>query len=426
MDKLLKNQRLLSVSIFGGLALLYLFWYYLIHYDLAKQHRMKTNAKEVFSAQVKKFSGMESQLISMEKEWEMMNDQFISVIEKIPDKRLYDSVTDFLYNMIANHGLKIQKFEPAGASLEKKTILIPETNNEITVEKIPVDINVKGSFINFGQLLESMLSSQYRLTVSDIGINKSSGSYSQTIKLISYIYVQSIKSRKQPANIVSSNQKINDKPITDAKVSEKEIKEAVKSIDENIKIADSLKDVPEMWLEPATEPIDQSAQIEISSSIEKDNNKKKPTRKKESKKKVDSKKESTASTIQKKEGQKTNTASNLTEFEDFYDITVIKSKTCEKVKNNLPINPKNRFLYDSGKVYCHSLLNNNSGKHMDIYHIWYMNGNLKAKVRIRVRAGKEIPAISHRSIEGADVGMWKVEITDSDKKILDTVIFEVV
>ena len=60
--------------------------------------------------------------------------------------------------------------------------------------------------------------------------------------MISYIYVQSIKSRKQPANIVSSNQKINDKPITDAKVSEKEIKEAVKSIDENIKIADSLKE----------------------------------------------------------------------------------------------------------------------------------------------------------------------------------------
>ena len=55
-----------------------------------------------------------------------------------------------------------------------------------------------------------------------------------------------------------------------------------------------------------------------------------------------------------------------------------------------------------------------------------MNGNLKAKVRIRVRAGKEIPAISHRTIESSDVGMWKVEIWDSDKKILDTVIFEVV
>jgi hypothetical protein len=55
-----------------------------------------------------------------------------------------------------------------------------------------------------------------------------------------------------------------------------------------------------------------------------------------------------------------------------------------------------------------------------------MNGNLKAKVRIRVRDGKEIPAFSHREIKSNDKGTWKVEITDSDKKILDTVIFEVV
>jgi hypothetical protein len=55
-----------------------------------------------------------------------------------------------------------------------------------------------------------------------------------------------------------------------------------------------------------------------------------------------------------------------------------------------------------------------------------MNGSLKAKVRIRVRDGKEIPAFSHREIKNNDKGTWKVEITDSDKKILDTVIFEVV
>jgi len=55
-----------------------------------------------------------------------------------------------------------------------------------------------------------------------------------------------------------------------------------------------------------------------------------------------------------------------------------------------------------------------------------MNGELKAKVRIRVRDGKEIPAVSHRAVASSDKGTWKIEITDSDKKILDTLIFEVV
>ena len=107
-------------------------------------------------------------------------------------------------------------------------------------------------------------------------------------------------------------------------------------------------------------------------------------------------------------------------------MVVLESLACKKVKNNQPLYPGRRFPTDVGRVHCHTLLNNNSGKNSDIYHIWYMNGNLKAKVRIRVRDGKEIPAFSHREIKSNDKGTWKVEITDSDKKILDTVIFEVV
>ena len=91
-----------------------------------------------------------------------------------------------------------------------------------------------------------------------------------------------------------------------------------------------------------------------------------------------------------------------------------------------PNNPGSQFPLDIGKVFCHSLLNNNSGKHSDIYHIWYLNGDLKAKVRIRVRSGKEIPAISHREFGNSDKGRWRIEITDGDKKILDTIIFELV
>ena len=419
MDKLLKNQRLLSVSIFGGLALLYLFWYYLIHYDLAKQHRMKTNAREVFSAQVKKFSGMESQLISMEKEWEMMNDQFISVIEKIPDKRLYDSVTDFLYNMIANHGLKIQKFEPAGASLEKKTILIPETNNEITVEKIPVDINVKGSFINFGQLLESMSTSRYRLTASNIEIMKNKKAQNQTIKFICYAYFQSqLNSTSQAGKTTISNRTSPRPSVNDrAEIPSQVEKEKIALNKKPKTLPDSLEGVPEMWLEPATEPVEESVVAEAPIPNPKPKAKEKVSQKREIKtKKVDP--------ILKEEKDTPTKAEKVT---DFYDkIEILNSLVCKKVKNNQPLYPGKRFPTDIGKVYCHSLINNNSGKQNDIYHIWYRDGNLKAKVRIRVRQGKEIPAVSHREVANSDKGTWKIEITDSDKKILDVVIFEVV
>ena len=96
------------------------------------------------------------------------------------------------------------------------------------------------------------------------------------------------------------------------------------------------------------------------------------------------------------------------------------------ISNNIPIDPGSKFSTAIGKIYCHSLLENNSDKSATIYHNWYLNGDMKAKFRIRVRDGKDIPAVSYREVETSDKGTWKVEITDGYKKILDTIIFELV
>ena len=420
MDKFLKNQKLLFLSIFGGITLIYVGWYFVIQKDLSKQHKRSTNAMTVISSELTKFRNMESQLNSMQQEWENINNEFLSIIEKIPDKRLYESVTDFLYSMIINHGLKIQKFEPSRATVEKKAILIPETGEEITIEKIPIDITLSGSFINFGQLLESMMTGRYRLTASNIEVLKKQKARDQTIKLISYAYFQSqIKApiAEKQTRAVKKSPTIRTK-TKDNEVPAKAIKEAVAVNDNLNKAPDSLEGVPEMWLEPATEPIDESVVAETTvpgPEPKKQSNNNKP--KAEQKKK--------APPVVKAQNQEKTPEPKKTN--KFYDtVEVLNSIVCKKVKNNQPLYPGKRFPTDIGKVYCHSLLNNNSGKHNDIYHIWYMNGNLKAKVRIRVREGQEIPAVSHREVASSDKGTWKIEITDSDKKILDTVIFEVV
>ena len=151
MDQLLKNQKYLFVAIFSSLTILFLCWYFLIQKSLSKEHKRSSNAKIVLSNDVNKFKRMESQIANLEIEWNEINSQFEMVIDKIPDKRLFDSVTDFLYSMIVNQGLKIQNFSPSKAAIEKKTILVPETGDEITIEKVPIDITLRGAFINFGQ-----------------------------------------------------------------------------------------------------------------------------------------------------------------------------------------------------------------------------------------------------------------------------------
>ena len=418
MDQLLKNQKYLFVAIFGSLTILFLCWYFLIQKSLSKEHKRSSNAKIVLSNDVNKFKNMESQIANLEIEWNDINSQFETVIDKIPDKRLFDSVTDFLYSMIVNQGLKIQNFSPSKAAIEKKTILVPETGDEITIEKVPIDITLRGSFINFGQLLESMKTGKYRLTASNIEILQKQKTSAQTIKLISYAYFQSKSNSPLAQTTRSPNiKKKNAQTTMPAVKTTDTVKrvEPAKVVDNNVKTIDSLEGVPEMWLEPATEPIEETAVAEKSN----------PTPKPVLQKKEATKTKEVNIVVEKeKEVQQEAIKEDTKPFVE--KLVVIQTIACKKVKNNQPLYPGRRFPTDIGRVYCHTLFNNNSGKHSDIYHIWYMNGSLKAKVRIRVRDGKEIPAFSHREIKNNDKGTWKVEITDSDKKILDTVIFEVV
>ena len=181
-----------------------------------------------------------------------------------------------------------------------------------------------------------------------------------------------------------------------------------------------MEDIPEMWLEPATEPIE--------------NFKEQPKETEDKTKIADKNKEVTKETensVKNIEEVKSKVESDKPEqeFKDYNilnDLVVLDSKMCKKVKNNLPVYTSKTFSGEDEKVICYSIINNNTKKSKDIYHIWYMDGQLKAKVRIRVRSGKEILAISNRKVDDLDKGDWKVEITDINKMILDTVIFEVV
>ena len=123
------------------------------------------------------------------------------------------------------------------------------------------------------------------------------------------------------------------------------------------------------------------------------------------------------------------TESNAQALKDYTilsELVVLQTSMCKKIKNNLPVYTSETFDINDEKVICYSLVRNNTKKSKVVYHVWYMNGELKAKARIKVRPGKEIPAISNRKVNDLDIGKWKIVVTDINKMILDTVIFEVV
>ena len=86
---------------------------------------------------------------------------------------------------------------------------MPETDDKVTIEKIPIDVVVRGTFIDFGRMLEQLGRSQYRLTVSDIVMDGENNNRNQDIQFISYAYFKS-SDDDQSVNLASWKPPVNE------------------------------------------------------------------------------------------------------------------------------------------------------------------------------------------------------------------------
>ena len=193
ITKLYKNPSFLFI----GLSLLFIvfliLWYFLFYKSLSQNYEISKHLENDVSKELKKYKSMQSKINDMEKSWSELNNDFQYQINRIPDKRLYEAVNDYLYSSIIDYELKIINFSPSNVPIQKENIYIPELDQNITVEKIPIDISLKGSFIDFNQFLEQLIQREYKFTSSDVEIVQSSTAAEQTINLITYAYFQSSK-----------------------------------------------------------------------------------------------------------------------------------------------------------------------------------------------------------------------------------------
>ena len=249
MNELLKNQRNIFVAISSGIFLLVLIWYFGFHQSLAAAYSDIKQSQKSFVSKRNNYRRMEAEIINIQDEWYNLNEEFEIVINRIPDKSSFDNVSNALYNMIKNNGLSVISYSPANIAIDKKTIILPESEDEIIIEKIPIDIEINGSFLNFGKFLENMTESQYRFTSSNIDIAQKRNAAKQVIKFISYAYFQTAVKKEYIAETVKPKSKIkNPKP-------KKQKLTSTKKLD---RPENAPGNIPDWMFEPATEPIVES------------------------------------------------------------------------------------------------------------------------------------------------------------------------
>ena len=179
-------------------------WYFMYFNELNKSlDKMNTNYNRLKNEK-NKYSQIQTKFPAIEKEWKELKKDLSSLIQKIPTDGQFDNVTKMLFSLLEKNKLAVDNFNPSLAPLDEKEIINPETQETIIVEKYPIDVELRGNFIDFGNFLDQLAYSNYYLTISNIQIAQNPYlEGEQKISFISYIYT---KNSSASAGIIQSDQ----------------------------------------------------------------------------------------------------------------------------------------------------------------------------------------------------------------------------
>ena len=200
MDK----QKNLFIGIIGFLLLSCAGWYFMYFSELNNSLESISDSYNQLKSEKSKYTQIKNKFPLIEKEWTELKEELTTLINKIPTDSQFDNVTKMLYSLMEKNKLAIDNFNPSLAPLDEKQITVPETQETLIVEKYPIDVELRGSFIDFGNFLDQLSFTNYYLTISNIQISQNPyNEGEQKISFISYIYT---KNSNDNMGVIQNNQ----------------------------------------------------------------------------------------------------------------------------------------------------------------------------------------------------------------------------
>ena len=213
MDK----QRNLFIGTIAFILLSCAGWYFMYYSELNNSLESMSSSYNQLKNEKNKYSQIKNKFPSIESEWKDLKNELTTLINKIPTDAQFDNVTKMLFSLMEQNKLTIDNFNPSLAPLDEKQIIVPETQETLTVEKYPIDVELRGNFIDFGNFLDQLAYTNYYLTISNIQIAQNPiAEGEQKISFISYIYTKNsstsigmTKNNQGYASSSNSNNKTN-------------------------------------------------------------------------------------------------------------------------------------------------------------------------------------------------------------------------
>jgi len=115
--------------------------------------------------------------------------------------------------------------------------------------------------------------------------------------------------------------------------------------------------------------------------------------------------------------------SGLSRASDADKLILTSAVMCEDVQDRQPLNEGVVFSIGTGKVFCYTVFST-VPEATYIMHNWYNRDNLSTKIKLQLQPPRWT-TYSTIQLRESDKGPWRVEITDSDGRMLHVLRFSV-
>ena len=104
-------------------------------------------------------------------------------------------------------------------------------------------------------------------------------------------------------------------------------------------------------------------------------------------------------------------------------MEVASADICTAVDRFGPVSPGQRFSADVGRLYCLTRIGS-IPRATRVQHVWYLDGRERMRAKLPVKP-PSWRTYSWKRISSEDVGLWRVEVTDTEGNVMQAVFFEI-
>jgi hypothetical protein len=113
----------------------------------------------------------------------------------------------------------------------------------------------------------------------------------------------------------------------------------------------------------------------------------------------------------------------ISKAQEIASLAVAESSICRDVVDRQPIGAGESFEASVGKLYCFTKITGAQNP-IEIAHVWYFGGTLRAKVTLPVNSSSW-RTFSSKKIQAYEIGDWYVDVLGPNGEILQTLEFKI-